>query len=106
MYSTVYYECRAGLAWPPAPLGPITHRLASPAIKARAGHVRVVFFFEKCLFPSGPLLNKIGQFTFYRNILLRRHYKSMAEDPPPNKNHIVFEFALIFILSRFAPMLD
>ena len=94
-----------GLAWLPAPLGPITHRLASPTIQARAGHVRVVFFFGKCLFPSGPLLNKMGQFKFYRNILLRRQCKSMAEDLPPNQNHIVFEFAFILIMSRFAPML-
>ena len=28
-----------------------------------------------------------------------------GEDLPPNRNHIVFEFALILILSRFAPML-
>jgi hypothetical protein len=29
----------------------------------------------------------------------------MTEDLPPNQNHIVFEFAFILILSRFAPML-
>ena len=94
-----------GLAWPPAPLGPITHRLASPTIQARAGHVRVVFFFGKCIFLSGPLLNKMGQFKFYRNILLRRQCKSATEDLPPNQNHIVFGFALILIMIRFAPML-
>ena len=70
----MHYACIArcimsaelGLAWSPAPLGPITHRLASPTIQARAGHVRVVFFFAKCLFLSGLLLNKMGQFKFYR----------------------------------------
>ena len=94
-----------GLAWSPAPLGPITHRLASPTIQARAGHVRVVFSFGKCLFLSGLLLHKMGQFKFYRNILLRRQCKSATEDLPPNQNHIVFEFALILIMIRFAPML-
>ena len=109
----MHYACIArcimsaelGLAWSPAPLGPITHRLASPTIQARAGHVRVVFFFGKCLFPSGPLLNKMGQFKFYRNILLRRQCKSTTEDLPPNQKHIVFEFAFILIMIRFSPML-
>ena len=109
----MHYACIArcimsaelGLAWSPAPLGPITHRLASPTIQARAGHVRVVFFFGKCLFPSGPLLNKMGQFKFYRNILLRRQCKSTTEDLPPNQKHIVFEFAFILIVIGFSPML-
>jgi len=44
-----------GLAWSPAPLGPITHRLASPTIQARAGHVRVcVFLWEMSISSWAP----------------------------------------------------
>ena len=105
MYSTVYYECRAGSGLVPGPPRPHHPPSCFPHYPSPSRPCPGCVFFGKCIFPSGPLLNKIGQFTFYRNIMLRRQYKSLAEDPPPNQNHIVFEFALILIMIRFAPML-
>ena len=108
----MHYACLArcimsaelGLAWSPAPLGPITHRLASPISPSRPCPGCVFLWEMSISFWAPP--EQDGTFQ-----ILQKH---IAEETmqvngrkhlPPNQNHIVFEFALIFIMSRFAPML-
>ena len=105
MYSTVYYECRAGSGLVPGPPRPHHPPSCFPHYPSPSRPCPgCVFLWEMSISFWAPP-GKMGQFKSYRNILLRRQCKSATEDLPPNQNHIVFEFALILIMIRFAPML-
>ena len=88
MYSTVYYECRAGYGLVPGPPRPHHPPSCFPHYPSPSRPCPGCVFLWECLFLSGLLLNKMGQFKFYRNILMRRQCKSTTEDLPPNQKHL------------------
>ena len=105
MYSTVYYECRAGSGLVPGPPRPHHPPSCFPHYPSPSRPCPGCVFLWEMSISFWALLNKMGQFKFYRNILMRRQCKSTTEDLPQNQKHIVFEFAFILIMIRFSPML-